>query len=366
MLCPAHEAGVPFRARSISSRCGPARPESSPGSCRHTPASASKTGAYGHAPSTGAAVPWPARNPRSAARAAMAARSDDLPAPASPLMISVRFAPAAASSTARSAMDISRSRPISGLSRCRNTSCAASSRSRSAEASGPGATPSSCRSARSRRSNWRSAACRSPLAACRRIRARWARSSPGSSSATASHRPSRRSRSRWLWLSCSRRVSAHSSYLSAGSSSPPYSASASRAAAASPAASARRASVLELDRVHGHAAAGIQDDLIAAQHHRVRHADGAPGEVRRLVQLGHRLGDRVAGPDQVDDLLAMQPPPRRQREHLHHRRRVAALPAGLGDRDSADRHGEPAEQRDVDLRHQRPCRRRSVRTACAP
>ena len=165
-----------------------------------------------------------------------------MPAPASPLMISVRFAPAAASSTARSAMEISRSRPISGLSRCGNTSCAASSRSRSADASGPGARPSSCRSARSRRSNWRSAACRSPLAACRRIRARWARSSPGSSSATASHRPSRRSRSRWLWLSCSRRVSAHSSYLSAGSSSPPYSASASRAAAASPVASARRAS----------------------------------------------------------------------------------------------------------------------------
>ena len=122
----------------------------------------------------------------------------------------------------------------------------------------------------------------------------------------------------------------------------------------------------ELDRVHGHAAAGIQDDLIAAQHYRFRHADGAPGEVRRLVQLRHRLGDRVAGPDQVDDLLAMQPPPRRQREHLHHRRRVAAFPAGLGDRDSADRHGEPAEQRDVDLRHQRPCRRRLVRTACAP
>jgi hypothetical protein len=45
---------------------------------------------------------------------------------------------------------------------------------------------------------------------------------------------------------------------------------------------------------------------------------------------------------------------------------VPALPAGLGDRDSADRHGEPAEQRDVDLRHQRPCRRRSVRTASAP
>jgi hypothetical protein len=109
---------------------------------------------------------------------------------------------------------------------------------------------------------------------------------------------------------------------------------------------------LEPDRVHGHAAAGAQDDLVATQHHRVRHAEGAPGEVRRLVQLGHRLGDRVLGPDPVDDLLAVQPPPRRQREHLHHRRRVPTIPAGLGDRDSADRHGEPAEQRDVDIGHQ--------------
>ena len=67
---------------------------------------------------------------------------------------------------------------------------------------------------------------------------------------------------------------------------------------------------LEPDRVHAHAAAGIQDDLVAAQHHRVRHAEGAPGEVRRLVQLRHRLGDRVLRPDQVDHLLAMQPPPR--------------------------------------------------------
>jgi hypothetical protein len=112
----------------------------------------------------------------------------------------------------------------------------------------------------------------------------------------------------------------------------------------------------EPDRVDGHAAAGTQDDLVAAQHHRVRHAEGTPGEVRRLVQLRHRLGDRVLRPDPVDNLLAMQPPPRRQREHLHHRRRVAAIPAGLGDRGSADRHGEPAEQRDVDIRHRDACR----------
>ena len=240
----------------------------------------------GQAPSTGAADPWPARYSRSVARAAMAASSDDLPAPASPLMISVRFPPAAASSSARSAMEISRSRPISGPSRRGNTSCAASRRSRRAEASGPGATPSSCRSARSRRSNWRSAACRSPLAACSRMRARWAHSSPGSSSASrlpaavqaqqvqVTAAGAGRGAARPTPRTCPR-----------GSSSPPYSASASLAAAASPSASARRASSSNRTASTRHAAAGTQDHLVAAQHHRVRHAEGAPGEVRRLVQL---------------------------------------------------------------------------------
>jgi hypothetical protein len=90
------------------------------------------SGAYGHAPSTGAELPWPVRSPSSAARAVMAASSDDLPAPASPPTISVRPRPAAASSRARSTTDSSRSRPISGSSRRGNTSYAASSRSRSA------------------------------------------------------------------------------------------------------------------------------------------------------------------------------------------------------------------------------------------
>ena len=124
--------------------------------------------------------------------------------------------------------------------------------------------------------------------------------------------------------------------------------------------------LLEPDRIHGHAAAGAQDHLVAAQHDRVRYPDGAPGEVRRLVQLGYCLGDRVLWPDQVDDLLAMQPPARRQGEHLHDRGRVTTLPAGVGDGDAAHRHGEPAQQRDLDLKHQLACRRRFLRTACAP
>jgi hypothetical protein len=40
---------------------------------------------------------------------------------------------------------------------------------------------------------------------------------------------------------------------------------------------------LELRRVHGHRGTGTEQHLVAAEHHRVRHADGVPGVVRRLV-----------------------------------------------------------------------------------
>ena len=77
---------------------------------------------------------------------------------------------------------------------------------------------------------------------------------------------------------------------------------------------------------------GAEHDVVAAQHDRVRHVDRPPGEVRRLVQLGRRLVDGVVGPDEVDDLLAVQPPAGRQREHLHERGGVAPRPVALVDR----------------------------------
>ncbi|HEU5387564.1 MAG TPA: hypothetical protein VFV73_16825 [Streptosporangiaceae bacterium] len=113
----------------------------------------------------------------------------------------------------------------------------------------------------------------------------------------------------------------------------------------------RAGQFLELRRVHGHRGTGAEQHLVAAEHHRARHADGVPGVVRRLVQLRHRRGDRVVRPAEVDDLLAVQPPARRQGQDFHHRRRVTPLPGGLGDRDAADRDREPAEQRDADVRH---------------
>ena len=210
------------------------------------------------------------------------------------------------------------------------TSCSASRRSRSANASRPGATPNSRRNVRSMRSNWRSAAWRSPFAAWRRMSARWASSSLASSSITVSQRPSRRRRSRWRSRSCSRRSSAHSSYRSSGSSSPPYSAS---AAPRHVVAGERPAGeVLEPHDVDGRVGVGAEHDVVAAQHDRVRHVDGAPGEVRRLVQLRRGLVDRVVGPHEIDDLLAVQTPAGRQREHLHERGGVATRPVALGDR----------------------------------
>ena len=94
-LSPVHAISSPARARSISSRWWSARPSSSVGWRRHRSASASTTGAYGHAPSTGADVPWPdpeAQLP--GARARSRASSDDLPMPAGPPTIRVRLRPA--------------------------------------------------------------------------------------------------------------------------------------------------------------------------------------------------------------------------------------------------------------------------------
>ena len=113
----------------------------------------------------GADVPWPTRKPRSRARRGARDEQRRLADAGRPADDRVRRAPPPTSSRARSMAASSRSRPTSSSSGGDGaTSCSASSRSRSATASRPGATPSSRRSARSRRSNWRSAAWRSPLA----------------------------------------------------------------------------------------------------------------------------------------------------------------------------------------------------------
>jgi hypothetical protein len=70
-----------------------------------------------------------------------------------------------------------------------------------------------------------------------------------------------------------------------------------------------------------------------------------------LVQLRDGLVDRIIGPEQVDDLLAVQAPAGRHGEHFHQRCRVPARPATVGNRNAVNRHLESTEQRNVDRRH---------------
>ena len=74
-----------------------------------------------------------------------------------------------------------------------------------------GPTPSSRRSARSSRSNWRSAARWSPASANDRMSAMWASSSVGSTATSASHRPACRSSRWWMASARSRATSLHGS-----------------------------------------------------------------------------------------------------------------------------------------------------------
>ena len=96
---------------------------------------------------------------------------------------------------------------------------------------------------------------------------------------------------------------------------------------------------------------GTQHDGLAPQDDRAGHIECPPGVVRGLVQLRHRLVDRVVRPDEIDDLLSVQTPPRRQRENFDECGRVTSLPVGVGDFHPVDLHGETAEQRDFDRRH---------------
>ena len=118
--------------------------------------------------------------------------------------------------------------------------------------------------------------------------------------------------------------------------------------------------LLELHDVDRRRRARQEHDVVAPQHDRVGHREGAPGVVRGLVQLGHGLVQGVLGPDQVDELLAVEAPIGREREDLDQRRGVAPRPAGLGHRHGVHRHREVAEHRDLDRRHRPSCSCRHV------
>ena len=108
---------------------------------------------------------------------------------------------------------------------------------------------------------------------------------------------------------------------------------------------------LEPHDVDGQFGPGGEHHLVVPQDDGVIDADAPSSEVRSLVQLRRRLLDRVVGPEQVEDLFAVQGPCRRHGQHLHQRRGVTSGPCGLGHRCAVDHDGEVAEERDLDHRH---------------
>jgi hypothetical protein len=102
---------------------------------------------------------------------------------------------------------------------------------------------------------------------------------------------------------------------------------------------------------------GTQQHAVTAQNDSVLDSDRSPCEVRGLVQLGRGLGDRLVGPQQIDDLFTMQPPAGRHRENLHECSRVAALPVPVVDGFAVDGDVEASEHRDLDHQTTRPVTR---------
>lgn len=99
-----------------------------------------------------------------------------------------------------------------------------------------------------KRWNCRMAACSRPASKCSSINSRLAASSVGSVSASSAHSRPARSRSRYSRCTRSRRATAHSSYRSSGSRSPPNRVTTAAQVAGSPDDSARRAAASNSSR----------------------------------------------------------------------------------------------------------------------
>ena len=72
-----------------------------------------------------------------------------------------------------------------------------------------------------------------------------------------------------------------------------------------------------------------QRNLPSMNYNRIRFANRAAGEVRRLVQVRQRRVVRQLRPKRLDHLIAMQPMPTRQRKDLHQLRATTMLPSLL-------------------------------------
>ncbi len=114
-----------------------------------------------------------------------------------------------------------------------------------------------------------------------------------------------------------------------------------------PGADSRLGPTLEPGDVGLDVTAGEQVDPAAAQHHGVLPAEGLPGMVCGLPQVGGaRVGLQVR-PQRLDDLLAHEPVTIGQGEKLNELRGPATRPRGVRDLPAPDRDRETPEQHDV-------------------
>jgi hypothetical protein len=87
-------------------------------------------------------------------------------------------------------------------------------------------------------------------------------------------------------------------------------------------------------------------------HHRIRFANRAAGEMRRLVQVRQRRVIRQLRPNRLDHLLAMQPMPTRQRKDLDQLRSTTMLPSLLRHRTTISQDLKTAQQLNLKTLHQ--------------
>jgi hypothetical protein len=87
-------------------------------------------------------------------------------------------------------------------------------------------------------------------------------------------------------------------------------------------------------------------------HQRIRFANRAASEVRRLVQVRQRRVIRQLRPKGLDHLLAVQPMPTCQRKHLYQLRATPMLPGLLRHNTAIPQHLKPTEQAHLEALHQ--------------
>jgi hypothetical protein len=112
--------------------------------------------------------------------------------------------------------------------------------------------------------------------------------------------------------------------------------------------------VAEPGGVRLHLSPGEQADLAALQHDGVGVAEGLPGVMGGLAEVGGAGFGAEMGPERVDDLVPEHLATVSQSQELHQLPSATSGPGAVGDVPPVDGGAEPAEELDGDL----PCSRR--------